>query len=444
MSLPFVSHLEKQMNDDYSNLKSKLLQSLINFFVALQISLMLMTYFIWWHKIALICEAGLGYFIYKICCNVSDLYDYFQICAVVKRQQVIRNDYLNYYPTALPIKTHLFASYQETVSPIQHGLAPMYYSHQQHSIPLHHPTTTSTPQFVNNTIEYQPQQQQEQAFGNNEFNMAHQTFENEPVIYPCTPVQEQNNEFNYNAMEQTNENDYPIATYHPTAYQQAVVPTYCPQQEQKQSFIGNNEFNGPLYQYTPIRPEQTGFGTNISIPDNNPYLPQRNNYRHQHNPQTVNINTSFGPLSSFKFTYEKTPAKNEVIACKESEKVVHGYVKTFYAKALALALLNIIIEYSNVTDLWSKDSDKIIKRSDDRTGISTGCCDKYVVALGSKIVTKLWKEVWTVRFKNNVSVPIIGIVEKGCTSRQDAIVVYATSWRTLFVVDLELDMKQET
>eukprot|EP01084_Bolivina_argentea_P041406 76384_1 len=389
MSLPFVSHLEKQMNDDYSNLKSKLLQSLFKFLVALQIYLVLVTYIVSWKdKLTVICFFALViYFIYKIYCNVLDLYDHCQICAVVKRQQVIRNTYLNYHPTALPIKTHLFASYQETISPIQHGVAPMYYPHQQHSIPLHHPITSSTPQFVvRQTIEYEPQQEQEQAFGNNEFNMAHQTFENEPE-----PVERET----------------------------------------------------VIYACTPVRPDRTGFGTNI-VAGYNPYLPQRNNYRHQHNPQTVNINTSFGPLSSFKFTYEKTPAKNEVIACKESEKVVHGYVKTFYAKALALALLNIIIEYSNVTDLWSKDSDKIIKRSDDRTGISTGCCDKYVVALGSKIVTKLWKEVWTVRFKNNVSVPIIGIVEKGCTSRQDAIVVYATSWRTLFVVDLELDMKQET
>ncbi len=77
----------------------------------------------------------------------------------------------------------------------------------------------------------------------------------------------------------------------------------------------------------------------------------------------------------------------------------------------------IIIGYLNVKDLWSKDCDEMIKISDDKTIISTGFCDKYVVALGSKIVTKLWKEVWTVRFKNNVSVPIVGIVEKGCKGK---------------------------
>eukprot|EP01084_Bolivina_argentea_P041408 76390_1 len=391
----------------YFDTKVKCLQSVMVVVIIFTIYCMY-HYFVGWDlKIAAACVCISIPFICNIYYRASELYHYRRVHVLIKHGKNIRNNYPTYHPT-LPIEQQLFPRFMRKTT-------------NHHSLGLtHYPNTSSTMTLVNTTA-----------------NVTQQRIQYEPQ-------QEQNNEFTYNAMEQTNENDYPIATYHPTAYQQAVVPTYCPQQEQKQSFIGNNEFNGPLYQYTPIRPEQTGFGTNISIPDNNPYLPQRNNYRHQHNPQTVNINTSFGPLSSFKFTYEKTPAKNEVIACKESEKVVHGYVKTFYAKALALALLNIIIEYSNVTDLWSKDSDKIIKRSDDRTGISTGCCDKYVVALGSKIVTKLWKEVWTVRFKNNVSVPIIGIVEKGCTSRQDAIVVYATSWRTLFVVDLELDMKQET
>eukprot|EP01084_Bolivina_argentea_P041407 76389_1 len=186
----------------YFDTKVKCLQSVMVVVIIFTIYCMY-HYFVGWDlKIAAACVCISIPFICNIYYRASELYHYRRVHVLIKHGKNIRNNYPTYHPT-LPIEQQLFPRFMRKTTN-HHSLGLTHYPNtsstmtlvnttanvtqqriqyepqQEYSIPLHHPTTTSTPQFVNNTIEYQPQQQQEQAFGNNEFNMAHQTFENEP------------------------------------------------------------------------------------------------------------------------------------------------------------------------------------------------------------------------------------------------------------------------